>query len=273
MPSPCPASPITAFPRGKDWSLFIAAFGLVLVQPGFILIDHGHFQFNSVCLGLAAAAAGLVNMGREGGIGAWQLVGSALFVMSLCYKQIALYYAPAFFFFLLGRSFGGGGGAVKGIANVALLGVVVVASFAFAFAPWLSLSSPGQVLQVLRRIFPVGRGLYEDKVANFWCAASPVLRFKEWVAPDRMVLISLATTIVAFVPSGFCALRKPTMRNLLWTMLNTSLSFFLFAYQVLSLNTLCALHSIVALFSIPLSVFLSLCDCPHVSACVRFCVN
>ena len=30
------------------------------------------------------------------------------------------------------------------------------------------------VLQVLHRMFPFARGLYEDKVANFWCSVSVV---------------------------------------------------------------------------------------------------
>lgn len=34
-------------------------------------------------------------------------------------------------------------------------------------------------LQVLRRIFPLRRGLYEDYVANFWCTSSAVLKWKQ----------------------------------------------------------------------------------------------
>ena len=33
-----------------------AVLACVLLQPGLILIDHGHFQYNSISLGLAAAA-------------------------------------------------------------------------------------------------------------------------------------------------------------------------------------------------------------------------
>ena len=34
----------------------LAALAFVLLQPGLILIDHGHFQYNSISLGLALAA-------------------------------------------------------------------------------------------------------------------------------------------------------------------------------------------------------------------------
>jgi hypothetical protein len=50
-------------------------------------------------LGLALAAFAVAFMGtglRQ------QLISSVLFCMSLCFKQMALYYATAFFFYFLG---------------------------------------------------------------------------------------------------------------------------------------------------------------------------
>lgn len=44
------------------------------------------------------------------------------------------------------------------------------------FAPWLS--KVEDILQVLHRIFPVARGLYEDKVANVWCALNVVVKLR-----------------------------------------------------------------------------------------------
>ncbi len=64
-------------------------------------------------LGGGGGGAGGVEVGDGSGSGrgrgtgssvCWEdLVGSGLFVMAMCFKQIALYYAPAFFFYLLGR--------------------------------------------------------------------------------------------------------------------------------------------------------------------------
>jgi alpha-1,3-glucosyltransferase len=91
---------------------------MAIMSPALVIIDHGHFQFNCVCLGLSAWAVAMLARGHasvcqgdrrgdEGSSGsrlAWHdLAGSALFVMAMCFKQIALYYAPAFFFYLLGR--------------------------------------------------------------------------------------------------------------------------------------------------------------------------
>jgi len=55
---------------------------------------------------------------------------------------------------------------------IAKLASTVLVCFALLWAPYIhSLES---IFQVLGRLFPVGRGLYEDKVANVWCTISPV---------------------------------------------------------------------------------------------------
>lgn len=62
------------------------------------------------------------------------------------------------------------------VLGVAKLGLVVVATFAVCWAPFLA--TPGGGLQVLHRLVPVKRGLYEDYVANFWCVTSPLFKWR-----------------------------------------------------------------------------------------------
>jgi hypothetical protein len=50
------------------------------------------------------------------------------------------------------------------------LGVTTVASFAVLFGP---LVLAGEFGQVVHRIFPFARGIFEDKVANFWVSLTP----------------------------------------------------------------------------------------------------
>ncbi|CAI6003075.1 unnamed protein product [Closterium sp. NIES-64] len=69
---------------------------MLLLQSGLLLIDHGHFQYNSISLGLSLGAATAV-MSRH------YLLGSALFSLAINHKHMALYFAPAFFAHLLGR--------------------------------------------------------------------------------------------------------------------------------------------------------------------------
>lgn len=49
-------------------SMKTITFLMVLLQPSLVVIDHGHFQYNSVCLGLAmGGAAAIAGGGRRGG--------------------------------------------------------------------------------------------------------------------------------------------------------------------------------------------------------------
>jgi alpha-1,3-glucosyltransferase len=69
---------------------------MVLTSPLLILIDHGHFQYNCVALGLSMWAA---YMCAEESL----IIGSILFAVALNFKQMTLYYALAFFAFILGK--------------------------------------------------------------------------------------------------------------------------------------------------------------------------
>ena len=53
----------------------------MLAYPGLILIDHGHFQYNGISLGLMLFAVTALFSGRD-------CLGSALFVAALNYKQV-----------------------------------------------------------------------------------------------------------------------------------------------------------------------------------------
>ncbi|KAH0073750.1 ALG6, ALG8 glycosyltransferase, partial [Aureobasidium melanogenum] len=66
------------------------ALTAVLMQPATMLIDHGHFQYNTVMLGLMLASMSSMLAGRH----LWSCV---YFVAALGFKQMALFYAPAVF--------------------------------------------------------------------------------------------------------------------------------------------------------------------------------
>lgn len=70
--------------------------GAVAFNPALIIIDHGHFQYNSVSLGLALAGYAAICTNRD-------LIGAALYTLAFNHKHMALYYAPAFFGHLLGK--------------------------------------------------------------------------------------------------------------------------------------------------------------------------
>ncbi|KAI8825192.1 ALG6, ALG8 glycosyltransferase family-domain-containing protein [Fimicolochytrium jonesii] len=192
---------------------------LILLQPALILIDHGHFQYNSIMLGFALWAIVMLMTDRL-------VLGSIFFVLALNFKQMALFYAIPVFFFILGKCVKG----PRGFFMLIKVGLTVIATFAIVFSIYFD--SIDDVLQVVRRVFPVERGLYEDKVANVWCAISVVIKLRQIFQPHQLVYLSLASTLAAVLPSSIHLFLNPSPKLLPYAMLNTSLGFFLFAFQV-----------------------------------------
>lgn len=145
--------------RPAGQSLSIPTLASLILQPGLILIDHGHFQYNAISLGLALAAVAAVASHRH-------LLGSALFVLSLNYKQMSLYYAPVFFFGLLGLAFQRYRWSWRTLGQIASIGVVVLATFALCWLPFIA-GGAEQVLQGQgRRVRLHGHGLKQSRASG-----------------------------------------------------------------------------------------------------------
>ncbi|GAA5803184.1 glycosyl transferase [Helicostylum pulchrum] len=192
---------------------------LILMQPALIMIDHAHFQFNSIMLGFTLLSIDCL-LTRH------YVLGSIFFCASLGFKQMALYYSPAIFAFLLGRCFS----EKKGFVLFIKLGLTVITTFGIMFSPWLR--SLDDIQQVFIRIFPVARGLYEDKVANVWCAINVVVKLKQILSVESTVRLSLLTTVLAVLPISIHLGISPSKRRFIYALINSSLAFFLFSFQV-----------------------------------------
>ncbi|KAG7326273.1 hypothetical protein KOW79_009674 [Hemibagrus wyckioides] len=185
----------------------------ILLYPGLILIDFGHFQY-PLKLGLG--------LGRD-------LLGSVAFTLALNYKQMELYHSFPFFCYLLGRCLKQGI-LGKGLLQLVKISLTVLVTFALCWLPFLS--DPQQILQVLHRLFPVGRGLFEDKVANTWCSLNVLIKIKTLLSRDTQLLLSFAMTLLFILPSSIKLLTKPTLWQFKLALVNSSLAFFLFSFQV-----------------------------------------
>lgn len=192
---------------------------MILLNPCLILIDHGHFQYNCISLGLTTAAVSAILSNRD-------LVGSVLFCLALNHKQMSAYYAPAFFGYLFGKCLR----RQNPIIEVLKLGLVVLGTFALVWYPYLN--SVDAFLEVLSRLAPFERGIYEDYVANFWCTTSVVVKWKRLLATPSLKLLSLVATVATFLPSMIQLVWSPTKRGFLHSLLNCSFSFYLFSFQV-----------------------------------------
>ncbi|KAK4490581.1 hypothetical protein RD792_001265 [Penstemon davidsonii] len=140
--------------------------------------------------------------------------------------QMSAYYAPAFFGYLLGKCLK----RQNPILEILKLGLVVLGTFAVLWWPYLY--SVDASLEVLSRLAPFERGLYEDYVANFWCTTSVVLKWKRLFTTQSLKLLCLAATISTCLPSMIQLVRFPSKRGFLHGLLNCSFSFYLFSFQV-----------------------------------------
>lgn len=244
--------------RGVNkWESSIALVA-ILMQPATILIDHAHFQYNTVMLGFVLASMLSLLSNRY----MWACV---FFVAALCFKQMALYFAPAIFAYLVGVCLL----PEPRIGRFLGITVVTLLSFAVMFAPLLlgslydqyrGISIPLstndrtvnplfshvlpyidaksvlypillQLTQAIHRIFPFARGVFEDKVANLWCAFHTIHKLHTYPIPP-LQRISLFATLTAILPACMTISLFPRKDLLPWAMASTAWGFFLCSFQV-----------------------------------------
>lgn len=194
----------------------------MLLYPGLILIDHGHFQYNCISLGFTLLAVTLILRQNL-------VLASVFFVLSLNYKQMSLYYSLSFFFYILAYAWNQSN-LFQCSKKILIVGLTVVGTFAICWMPFLT--SIENINHVIRRLFPVDRGLYEDKVANFWCVVEIVLKLRRFLNMSQLVKLSAITTLSSILPSSLAMMVSPSFMNFKYNLVISSLGFFLFSYQV-----------------------------------------
>jgi alpha-1,3-glucosyltransferase len=240
------------------WSASVALVA-ILMQPGTILIDHVHFQYNTVMLGFVVASMSSMIAGRD-------LWAAVFFVAALGFKQMALYYAFSVFAYLLGSCVFP---RIK-MAHLITIAAVTAVSFLILILPLVigtlsdvrrgidsrpDIDGPRpplplfqgladcldteafyypvveQLVQMVHRIFPVARGLFEDKVANFWCALNVVIKIKKYPA-ELLQRGALVATLASIIPPNLVLFFRPRKDLLPLAFASTAWGFFLFSYQV-----------------------------------------
>jgi len=240
------------------WTASLALVA-ILMQPATILIDHVHFQYNTVMLGLVLGSMSSLVAERY----KWS---AACFVGALMFKQMALYYAFTVFAYLLGRCvfprinisrlFG------IALATAATYGVLVLPlimgtaydtyrgvtahpeldgplpplplfSFLTNYVDTNAFYYPvlEMIVQVLHRVFPFSRGLFEDKVANVWCALNVVIKLKQWPV-ELLQKGALFATLISILPPNIIIFLRPRKATMPLAFAATAWGFFLFSWQV-----------------------------------------
>ncbi|XP_065168718.1 dolichyl pyrophosphate Man9GlcNAc2 alpha-1,3-glucosyltransferase [Atheta coriaria] len=196
---------------------------LSLLYPGLILIDHGHFQYNCISLGFTILAIAALSA-------QYDIIASIMFCLSVNYKQMELYHAFPFFLYLLSSCIPKpGASALSGIVKLFKIAITVLVTFSLLWLPFLFKLE--DTLQVIHRLFPIARGLFEDKVANVWCALNILYKFRDY-CPVQMVRYCTIATLAALLPSSANLFLNPSFKKFIPALINSSLAFFLFSYQV-----------------------------------------
>lgn len=184
-----------AFSKAKRLAIML----VTVLDAGLFYVDHIHFQYNGMLLGLLILSATKLRLRQD-------LQGAFLYVVLLMFKHIFLYAAPLYFIYLLGhycyvekpvssssdkdarnhllrtRSISStdvhstiqdlhDGNVTFSIRNFVTLGVMVlvVVTFAFGSILWNHEDPIAGMKQILARLFPIQRGLCHAYWApNIW---------------------------------------------------------------------------------------------------------
>ncbi|KAH9077378.1 glycosyltransferase family 57 protein [Lactarius deliciosus] len=127
----------------------------LFLHPGFLIVDHIHFQYNGFLFGILLLS---ILQARQGNL----LASGFFFAVLLNFKHIYMYLAPAYF---------------RAPQQFFALANVVILVFIASLGPFLLM---GQVPQLLSRLFPFTRGLNHAYWApNAWAILT---------ATDRVLL-------------------------------------------------------------------------------------
>mmetsp|Transcript_26925 Transcript_26925/g.45820 ORF Transcript_26925/g.45820 Transcript_26925/m.45820 type:complete len:584 (-) Transcript_26925:829-2580(-) len=188
----------------------LLTFLLIVTNPGLIMLDHVHFQYNGMMLGILLCSIACMIRGTNHTMEndtteqlgeeksetktcqshqLWELGGAATFAALLAMKHLYLTLAPLYLFYLLRhhcfivkkeisyKNYNNRKEKHQGEMKFCfswkrfvILAVVTLVCFVGPFIPFLMQSNPiGQLEQMLKRLFPFGRGLVHDYwAANVW---------------------------------------------------------------------------------------------------------
>lgn len=161
-------------------------------------------------------------------------ISTAFLMLSISFKQMNIYSIPAFGAALLGV------GISNGTISTTLFcyikwGLSAIITLLACFYPFLE--SKELSLLVLRRLFPVNRGLFEEKVANFWCTLSILTKFHRKHSNEQLFKYCFTSVLISLIPMVFGLIYRGARNRLcitkfLYALSYVSLTMFLFSYHV-----------------------------------------
>ncbi|PVV04615.1 hypothetical protein BB560_000883 [Smittium megazygosporum] len=229
-------------------SIIISA--LVFLSPGFLIVDHVHFQYNGFLFGILIWSINFALENKD-------FASAALFAILLNFKHIFVYIAPAYFVYFLSRSLKKPT-YLQSLSYLIKIGFCVISITLISFGPFIYMN---QMKQVLSRLFPFKRGLTHAYWApNFWAlytVADRVLIFiynafgkmgiSSEIASNTRGIVgntnfgvlydikpswTFIITILSQIPFLLKLWANPVPNTLVWAISGCGLSSFLFGWHV-----------------------------------------
>ncbi|KAH9846933.1 glycosyltransferase family 57 protein [Lenzites betulinus] len=158
---------VLKFARGaEDPAMQRIISASLFLHPGFLIVDHIHFQYNGFMFGILLWSLLMARNDRK-------LASGFLFAVLLNFKHIYLYLAPAYFVYLL-RSYCLSPTGTLLPGRFLSLANAVILVFLASLGPFLLM---GQLPQLLSRLFPFTRGLnHAYWASNVWALVTALDR-------------------------------------------------------------------------------------------------
>lgn len=225
---------------------------VTLVSAPYIFVDHSHFQYNCVAIGLVVWSVNFLYCG-------YHALSIISIVSAVFFKQTMLYFVPAFAFIYISIIINTIGTSAK-IKKVACFGSTGILTALILLSPFIldNIKNPNHyedfshatklssvlsrckmnfLVHIIKRVVPIWRGAWENHVASFWFANVFIFNLKKWamISEENLTMalrVCTTSTILGFLPACLGLLRSPSRKRFEIALLVSSLSFFLFSWQV-----------------------------------------
>ena len=205
----------------ENYFKFYIMFFILLCSPVFIIIDHGHFQFNQVMHGLFIFSIYFLYKGNI-------FFGILFYILCFNFKQIGLYFSIPIFLYIVKYTLNSvHKNILKFIFYIILYFFYVIFDFMIIWAPWIL---NGNIEDVIKRIFHKWN-IKEREVANFWYLLNYFYDISNSTNLIKYsIIIICLTSIIPFFKIIFSG--KVRIKKINFSLFIISLSFYLFSYNV-----------------------------------------
>ncbi len=205
----------------ENYFKFYIMLFILLVSPIFIIIDHGHFQFNQVMHGLFIFSIYFLYKGNF-------FFGILFYTLCINFKQMGLYYSIPIFLYIIKYTLNSVNRNIfKFVFYIILYTFYVLFDFILIWSPWIYNLN---IEHVIKRIFRKW-DIKERKVANFWYLLN---YFYELSNSENLVKYSIIIICITIIIPCFKIIfsSKVSIKQTNFAFFIISLSFYLFSYNV-----------------------------------------